>query len=291
VPEDVQSAIPLIAVLVAGALYLAGWRRRVRPATGRDLRSRQLRAAAFGSALVVLVIALVALDGAADAGFWPHMVQHVLLMTLAAPLLVLSEPWSMLWRPLPLGFRRSTAGWVARDRSARPLRALGHLLARPVPALVAAIGTMWLWHLPAAYDLALRNQLVHDLEHVTMLATSVLLWEQVIDTAPIRPALDAIQRALYISVAAVAGWLLSAALAYWPSPLYQPYVEAAHRPGGVSALTDQQIAAGIMWGPGSVAYSVAVFWLIYSWLGDDSPGPRRRRSAMRGASALRQKGA
>ena len=66
--------------------------------------------------MVVLLIALVGLDGYADRGFWPHMLQHVLLLTAAAPLLVLAEPWSMLWRPLPLGFRRSSAGWVARQQ-------------------------------------------------------------------------------------------------------------------------------------------------------------------------------
>jgi cytochrome c oxidase assembly factor CtaG len=238
--------------------------------------------------MTVLLIALVGLDGYADRGFWPHMLQHVLLLTAAAPLLVLSEPWSMLWRPLPLGFRRSSAGWVARDRRARPLRSLGRMLARPIPVLVISIAVLWLWHLPAAYDLALRHQSVHDLEHLTMLATAILFWEQVIDTAPIRPTLDPIQLTLYVSVATVAGWLLAAMLAYWPVALYQPYVAAAHRPGGVSALADQQIAAGIMWGPGSLAYSMAVFWLIYNWVGDDNRGRRRRRPRV---AAVRERGA
>jgi putative membrane protein len=280
--------IPLAAVVITGGLYAAGWRRRVRPATGRDLRSRRLRAASFAGALLVLVVALVLLDGPADEGFWPHMVQHVLVITVAAPLLVLGEPWSMLWRPLPLGFRRATAGWVAHAPSARALRALGRPLARPGLAFVVSTATLWLWHLPYAYDLALRHQSVHDLEHLTMLAAAILFWEQVIDSAPLRPALDAIQRTLYVSAAAVSGWLLAALLAYWPTPLYHAYVVSAHRPGGVSALADQQLAAGVMWGPGSLAYSLAVFWLIYIWLADDSR-PRRRRS--RHAAALREKGA
>jgi putative membrane protein len=284
---DPQSAIPLAAVLITGGLYVAGWRRRVRPATGPDLRSRQLRAAAFASALLVLLIALVLLDGPADDGFWPHMVQHVLVITVAAPLLVLGEPWSMLWRPLPLGFRRGAAGWVARAPSAWALRALGRLLSRPRPAFVVSAATLWLWHLPYLYDLALRHQSVHDLEHLTMLAGAILFWEQMIDSAPLRPSLDAIQRTLYVSAAAVSGWLLAALLAYWPTPLYHAYVVSAHRPGGVSALTDQQLAAGVMWGPGSLAYSLAVFWLIYSWLADDSR-PRRRR--LRHPGALRERG-
>jgi cytochrome c oxidase assembly factor CtaG len=214
----------------------------------------------------------------------------VLVITVAAPLLVLSEPWSMLWRPLPLGFRRATAGWTARSPRAGPLRSLGRALSRPRPAFVVSVATMWLWHLPYAYDLALRHQSLHDLEHLTMLAGAILFWEQAIDTTPLRPALDAIQRALYVSAGAVAGWLLAALLAYWPSPLYQHYAQAAHRPGGVSALTDQQLAAGIMWGPGSIAYSVAVFWLIYSWLADDSRPHRRRRRSPHRPGTLREGG-
>jgi len=284
---DPQSAIPLAAVLITGGLYIAGWRRRVRPASGPDLRLRQLRAAAFASALLVLLIALVLLDGAADEGFWPHMAQHVLVITVAAPLLVLGEPWSMLWRPLPLGFRRGTAGWVARAPSAGALRALGRLLSRPGPVFVVSAATLWLWHLPYLYDLALRHQSVHDLEHLSMLAGAILFWEQVIDSAPLRPALDAIQRTLYVSAAAVSGWVLAALLAYWPTPLYHAYVVSAHRPGGVSALADQQLAAGVMWGPGSLAYSLAVFWLIYNWLAD---GDRSRRRRLRHPRALRERG-
>src|SRR5436190_22152822 len=118
--------------------------------------------------MVVLLIALVGLDGYADRGFWPHMLQHVLLLTAAAPLLVLAEPWSMLWRPLPLGFRRASAGWAAGPGAGRYLRALARPLARPRPVLVVAIATLFAWHLPAAYDLALRYQGVHDLESLTM---------------------------------------------------------------------------------------------------------------------------
>src|SRR4029077_8128763 len=135
VPIDPENAIPLVAVAVTTGLYWAGWRRRVRPATGPDLRSRQLRACAFAGAMAVLLIALVGLDGYADRGFWPHMLQRVLLLTAAAPLRGVAEPWSMLWRPLPLGFRRSSAGWVARSSRARPGGSLGRVLGRPVPRL------------------------------------------------------------------------------------------------------------------------------------------------------------
>jgi putative membrane protein len=279
VPGLSQSLVPLAAVLACSLLYWLGWRRRLRPVSGPDLRVRRWRAASFAAAMAVAVVALVGLDDAADRGFWPHMIQHVLLLTAAAPLLVLAEPWSMLWRPLPLGMRRATAGWVAGDGGGRHLRAAVRPLGRPRPALVVAIVSLFVWHLPAAYDLALRSQPVHDLEHLTMLAAAILFWEQVIDTAPLRPSLDPIGRVFYVSAMAVAGWALAAVLAYWPAPLYAHYAGIADRPGGVSALADQQLAAGVMWGPGSLAYSLAVFWLIYLWVGADGGGRRRRPAA------------
>ena len=287
-PDLTQNLIPLCAVALTSLLYWLGWRRRLRPATGPDLRVRRLRAASFAASMAVFVVALVLLDGPADRGFWPHMIQHVLLLTVAAPLLVLSEPWSMLWRPLPLGFRRASAGWVAGRGSGRAVRSVVRPLVRPGPALVVAIVTLYIWHLPAAYDLALRYQGIHDLEHLTMLLGAILFWEQVIDTAPLRPALDPIMRALYVSAMAVAGWVLAALIAYWPTPLYAHYIGVTDRPGGVSALADQQIAAGIMWGPGSLAYSVAVFWLIYQWVGVDDGGRRRRRRLPAAHAAVRK---
>src|SRR5438874_318561 len=81
-------------------------------------------------------------------------------------------------------------------------------------------------HIPWAYEQALRHQAVHDLEHLTLLASSVLMWEQAIDTAPLRPRLNAMERALYITAAAAAGWLLSLALAFWPTALYSTYASA-----------------------------------------------------------------
>src|SRR5437763_15948577 len=213
-----EQAPPILAVLAAAVLYELGRRRRIRPVSGRTLHRRRLQAACFAGALAVTLVALASpLDAAVDEGFWPHMLQHVLLMTVVAPLLVVAEPWSMLWRPLPLVLRRRLAGGVARGRATAPLRAAARPLGRPLPALVVFTAALWLWHIPWAYEQALRHQAVHDLEHLTLLASSVLLWEQAIDTAPLRPRLNAMERALYLTAAAAVGWLLSVVLAFWPT--------------------------------------------------------------------------
>ena len=153
----------------------------------RDDAERRLRSAAFYGGLLSIVVALdTPLDELADTLFPAHMTQHLLLLMVAPPLIVLSAPWMRLWRPLPLGFRRTVAKSVARGRWAAPLRALGRLLARPLPAWIAFNGVLVAWHVPVLYDATLSNEAMHDLEHATFLVAGVLFWMQVIDSPPVR---------------------------------------------------------------------------------------------------------
>jgi cytochrome c oxidase assembly factor CtaG len=104
-----------------------------------------------------------------------------------------------------------------------------------------------------------------------------LFWAQVIDSPPFHARLGYFGRAVYAGAGGVAGWVLAIVFALAPSPLYPAYAELAHRPGGISALTDQQYAGGMMWGPGSITYTIIVFWALYRWL-DEEPRRRRRSS-------------
>ena len=211
------------------------------------------------------------------------MLQHVLLVMVVAPLLVLAAPWHELWRPLPLGLRRGVAKPVARRRWAAPIRRAGASLARPIPAWIAFNANLLLWHWPRLYDLALRDEWVHDLEHVLFLATAVLFWAQVWDSPPLRARLSPFGRVAYVTAATVPSWLLAVILAMASTPLYPAYAGDAGRPWGISALTDQQLAAGMMWGPGAIPFSVAVFVGIYRWLQTEGQvaAPRRARLAGR----------
>lgn len=262
--------LPLLLVAVALGLHIAGERRvaqmRRRP---RDRRAR-MRATWFYAGLLTIVISLVGpIDTYAAKLFWVHMVQHVLLLTVAAPLIVLGAPWMSIWRPLPLDFRRRTAGAIAKAPWAAPLRAAGGALATPLGAWLAFSLDLALWHVPPAYDLTLRHLWIHALEHTTFLVFGILLWAQVIDSPPLHSRLRAAQRVSYIIAASVVGWVLSLVLAFAPTPLYSVYAHLAGRPGGISALTDQQLAAGIMLVPGSLTMSIFVFIGLYRWLGDD----------------------
>lgn len=279
---------PLLLVAVALGLYIAGERRvaALRRARAGATRRARWRAASFYAGLATVVIALAGpIDNYADRLFWVHMVQHVLLLTVAAPLIALGSPWMSLWRPLPLGFRRGAARAVARDRWARPLRAVGRWLGRPRGAWLAFNVNLVVWHFPAMYDLTLRHESIHALEHTLFMLFGVLMWCQVVDSPPLRVRLRRDQAVYYMLASSAVSWVLSLVLAFAPSPLYPVYADLATRPGGISALADQQLAGGVMLGPGSISITLFVFIGLYRWLGGEGEGRSawRERSAAHGA--------
>jgi len=265
---------PFFLVLASAILYALGGRRH---APGhRDPRERRRRSAAFYGGLAVILIALdTPLDPLSDTLFTAHMTQHLLLLMVAPALIVLSAPWLRLWQPLPLGFRRSVAKGVARGRWASPLRALARLLARPLPAWVAFNGVLIAWHVPTLFDATLSNPAVHDLEHTTFLVGGLLFWLQVLDSPPVRARLGYGLRAVYVTAALLVSWVLAVVLALSRSPFYGAYSSLAHRPGGLSALADQQLAGGMMWVPGSIPFTIALLWLVLQALGPQPRPPAR----------------
>jgi putative membrane protein len=272
--------VPL-ALATALALHLAGERRAVALRRRRRDTRAKWRAWSFYAGLLTIFVALdTPIDSLSQQLFWVHMIQHVLLLTVAPPLIVLGAPWMSMWRPLPLGFRRRAARAVAWSPWLRPLRLTGRALGRPVGAWMAFSVNLVLWHVPAAYDLTLNHLGVHVLEHISFLVFGILLWAQVLESPPLRLRLRPDQRVYYIISAGVVSWLLSLVLAFAPTPLYPAYAHLPHRPGGISALVDQQLAAGVMLGPGSLTMTVFVFFGLYRWLDasdEDTHGRRGRR--------------
>jgi len=273
--------LPLALTCAAFVLHMLG-ERRAAVLTGRPRnRLARRRALTFYAGLGIVVIAIATpIDVYAQKLLWVHMIQHMLLLTFAAPLIVLGSPWSSIWRPLPLGFRRTVAKTISRSGWCAPLRALGRLLSRPVPVWIVFNVNLVAWHVPALYDLAVRDRAVHDLEHVTFIVFAVLLWAQVLDSPPLRARLSAIHRVYYIVASAIVSWVISLVLIFASSPLYPAYAHLAHRPGGISALTDQQLAGGVMLVPGSLSMTLFVFIQLYLWMGIDENAPRRRGSAL-----------
>jgi putative membrane protein len=215
-----QLAPPLVPIATVTTLYLVGARRRA-------------RAWWFAAGMFTLVLALASPVAAYDDQLlWAHMVQHVLLLTVVPPLILLGRPGPTIWRALPLSFRRPTARAVAKSRVWAPVRAAVRVLTAPPVALGVFVWTMALWHLPPLYDATLRSTGVHELEHVLFLAAGMLFWSRLVDSPPLWSRLTLPARALYASLAMVACWILALALGLGTSPLYSGYADLASRRGG-----------------------------------------------------------
>jgi putative membrane protein len=117
-----------------------------------------------------------------------------------------------------------------------------------------------LWHVPQLYDAAARNEWIHVLEHVCFVVPALVFWGALLGAAPVRARISDLQRSLCFAAAMVPMWILAIVLAFAPAPIYAAY----------PSLTDQQLAAGVMWVPGSLTYFVAAFYFFYRWL---EPGP------------------
>src|SRR5262249_20972513 len=173
----------LIALTLTAWVYSRGWLILRR----RDPRSwHEGQLAAFLGGLAALFLALASpVEPFAALLLQIHMLQHLLLMMVAPPLLWLGAPLFPLLRGLPRPIRTH---WAAPLFRSPPLRPLCARLTHPLTALPLFIGATWFWHLPAVYDGALRSDALHYLQHACFLGTALLFWYPVVRPYPSRPA-------------------------------------------------------------------------------------------------------
>lgn len=265
---------PLVLTIDLALLYWVGNRRTVTPV--RKQSSQHWRSAAFYASMLALAIALASpIEILSQRLFWVHMIQHVLLLMVAAPLFVLARPWVRIWRCLPLDTRRFLARGLSQGERTAPLRAISRTLGHPLPSFLAFSIVLLAWHVPALFDATLRSSALHALEHTLFFLTALMFWKQVIPSAPLRARLQAAQRVVYVVGAMIVSWALAVVLALAPHPLYSFYAHEASRPGGISASSDQQLAAGVMWVPGSITFLIVVFFYLNRWLTPSTPGTAR----------------
>lgn len=264
----------LSALLYTAALYGLGVRRLWgRAGMGRGVSGWQV--AAFAGALTALVIALLSpLDALAGALFSAHMLQHLLLVLVAAPLLVVSAPgYVMLWA-FPIGVRRALAP------AGLTLQRAWRAVSRPAVAWVLFVITIWLWHLPALYDAALGSEPLHALEHLCFLATAWLFWWQLLHPLG-RRNLSRGASVLYVFTASIQGSALGALLTFAPSPLYPAYAVTQLSP--LTPLQDQQLAGLLMWVPGGLLYLFLAAAFFAAWLNESGATPATAPSVEGGA--------
>lgn len=278
----------LVACLVAEIVYFRGWeiivrgaraKASVRPSTGAASAAQWhgwlWRALFFSVALLALLVASSApIDILSGRFLWVHMIQHLLLLAVIAPLLVASAPLIPLWLGLPSRVRKLFKVCV-RLKVRRGLYRVVSWLRQPAISCVLFVAGTWVWHWPALYDLALTNAAIHDwCEHTTFLAVSMLFWSQVIPSHPLHVRLGYIGRIGCVGVAIAQNLVLAVLIGFSQTPLYAPYVHLATAAGAFAALQDQHLGAGIMWTFGDLPFGIAFATLVHRWLGSvlDDPG-------------------
>jgi putative membrane protein len=250
--------VPLVLVALA---YTWGtravWRRA---GTGHGVTVRG--ALYFAGAVLALVVALVSpLDALSGSLFSAHMVQHLVLVLVAAPLLVLGDPQVALLWALP---RRAakTLGRVVKRSFA--LSWLTGLLGAPAAAWLLFAAALWLWHAPVLYEAALRSELIHDVEHLVFLGTSLLFWSVLLrNTTPGHMRYG--MAVMYLFTTALQSSVLGALMTFSSEPWYSYYANLVG-PWSLTALEDQQLAGLVMWIPGGAVFTGLAIGYFAVWL-------------------------
>ena len=278
-PHDLLAAwsfepFVIVALLTSAFLYARGY--RAMRARRRD-RGRRWPVVCFISGWVVLAVALVSpLHALGGALFSAHMVQHELLMAVAAPLLVLGRPLvPMLWA-LPMRWRRASG----RFASVSWIRVPWRILTASAIAWLAHAIAIWAWHLPGPYQSSLNSELAHSSQHASFLLTALLFWWALIHGRGGRMGYGA--AVLYVFGTALHTSILGALLTFSDVPWYPQYGRSTMQ-WGLTVLEDQHLAGLIMWIPAAIAYVVAALWLLASWLRDSE-----RRVVAREAEVAKQ---
>ncbi|HEX2048627.1 MAG TPA: cytochrome c oxidase assembly protein [Acidimicrobiales bacterium] len=251
-PHDLWGAWKFDVPLLAGVVVVV-WAYRRGRLRGPRRASDDWRGRCFAGGTAVVVLALVSpLDALSGALASAHMVQHVLLLLVAAPLLALASPGAALVRGAPQALRQATGRW---RRRLRPLR-------NPAALWALHVATIWVWHAGVPYDAALDHHLVHVAEHASFVVTGLLFWQVVLGA---RGAVSNGLGILLVFTMAMQSVFLSALLTFASSPWYSGYA-ASTAAWDLEPLADQQLAGVIMWIPAGLVYLGAALGLLVRWI-------------------------
>jgi cytochrome c oxidase assembly factor CtaG len=216
--------------------------------------------ASFMAGLAAVLIALVSpVDRLADQLLLMHMVQHLLLLDVASILLILGLTRVIL-RPV--------------TRYLEPAERRAGVLGHPVTAVVAYVGIMWLWHIPALYDTAVKNSGLHVFEHMTMAAAGLLYWWHILGPIRSRLRLSGMGPMAYMGSTKLLVGILGIVLTFAPEALY-PYYEHQPHYWGLSPSEDEAIAGLIMALEQSIIMGIAAAWLFTKLLGESEREEQR----------------
>ena len=248
----------LLAVLALALLYLKAWRQARTPRERHPPSAARL--ALFAGGLLTILIALVSpVDELGQQLMLMHMVQHILLLDVA-PILMILGLTKVLLRP-------ATRRLNAIERRAG-------FLAHPATAVIAYAGLMWLWHVPAMYDAALRNANLHALEHICFGAAGTLYWWHLLSPIRSRMRLGGMGPIAYMVATKMLVGILGIALAFAPTAIYPFY---AHHPHfwNLSPREDQNMAGLLMALEQSLVMGIALVVLFVRMLNESEREAQR----------------
>lgn len=240
-------ASTVIGILALAALY--GWRVRVHGRAGGTALGRA-KPTVLAVALVTLFLSLNGwLHDLSDSYlFSAHMVQHLLLALVVAPLLIMATP-----------------GWMLRPALAsRPVSAVARWFTNPLRTFAIFNVVMCAWHLPPLYNLAMAHHNVHIVQHLMFLVAAVLMWWPILSPLPELPRLAYPLQMLYLFLMSIPMSIVAVYIAYASSVLYPAYATAP-RIWGISPMQDQLIGGLIMWIPGGLFFFTIISVIFFRW--------------------------
>ena len=220
-----------------------------------------LRYAAFTAGIVTLFSALISpFDTLDDQLFSAHMVQHLVLLMIAPPLLILGRPALACFWAFPLPGRRAIGRvWIRSG-----LKHAVDLVMSPIFVWLLCSAALWFWHLPGPYGWALGSESVHAFEHVCFFLTSLMFWSLVLEPLG-RRRMDYGSTLLFVATFGVQTGLLGALLTFAGRPLYAAHLSTTAA-WGLTPLEDQQLAGLIMWIPASLIHLTTLGVLFVVWM-------------------------
>ncbi|MFL5673214.1 MAG: cytochrome c oxidase assembly protein [Chloroflexota bacterium] len=249
--------LPTLGIVVAVGWWLWAVRRVDAAHPGNPVPRR--RTVAFLGGMTALAFALLSGIGLYDTTLFSiHMVQHVLLMLVAAPLLALGAPITLILRVSSPETRRR---WVLPVLHSRVMRFLAH----PVTAWLMFATMMWAVHFSPLFNASLEDPLLHDIEHVLFLTGALFFWWPAValDPAPYRMSHPV--RIGYLFTQMTQNTFLAFVILNATEVLYRHYATLV-RPWGIAALDDQRLAAGIMWIAGDAVFLTAIIAVFWGWM-------------------------
>ncbi len=245
-----------VPAFLAAALYVWAVLRVRREHPGNPVPISRL--VAFMAGLAVIEYALQGpVDHYESILFADHMTQHLLLMMVAAPLLVMGAPVTLLLR---VSSPRARTHWIMPLLHSRPVRLVSH----PIVASVLFAGILWATHFSSVYELTLENDTVHNAEHLAYLTVSLLFWWPMVGRDPSPWNVSHPLRLVVMLLQMTQGAFLGIAIMNAGAPLYAHYAELQLT--WITPLADQQLAGALMWGAGGLGFLAAGLVIFFDWM-------------------------